>query len=137
MYSDNRTNFQGTDRESQASFEAVSSDPTLQVALANDGIQWHFIPSAAPHFGRLWEVGVKSFKFHLRRVVGSHTLSKTEFATLLCQIEACLNSRPIAPLSDDPSDLSALIPSHFLIGRPLVALSEESVLDVNANRLSR
>jgi len=75
-------------------------------------------------------------------VVGPHTLSKTEFAMLLCQIE-CLNSRPIAPLSDDLSDLSALIPGHFLIGRPLVALDEctscieESVLEVNANRLSR
>jgi len=70
-------------------------------------------------------------------VVSPHTLSKTEFATLLCQIEACLNSRPIAPLSDDPNDLSALTPGHFLIGRPLVALPEESVLEVNANRLSR
>jgi len=70
-------------------------------------------------------------------VVGSRTLSKTEFATLLCQIEACLNSRSIAPLSDDPSDLSALTPGHFLIGRPLVALPEESVLDVDANQLSR
>jgi len=55
MYSDNGTNFQGADRELQASFEAVSSDPTLQVTLANDSIQWHFIPSTAPHFGGPWE----------------------------------------------------------------------------------
>jgi len=53
----------------------VSSDPILQVALANDRVQWHFISPAAPHFGGLWEAGVKSFKFHLRRVVGSRTLS--------------------------------------------------------------
>jgi len=137
MYSDNGMNFQGTDRKLRISFEAVRSDPTLQVALANDGVQWHFIPPAAPHFGGLWEAGVKSLKFHLRRVVSSRTLSKTEFATLLYQIEGCLNSRPIAPLSDDRSDLSALTSGHFLIGRPLVALPEESILDVNANRLSR
>jgi len=43
----------------------------------------------------------------------------------------------IAPLSDDPSDLSSLTPGHFLIGRPLVALPQESVLDVDANRQSR
>jgi len=79
----------------------------------------------------------KSLKFHLRRVIGSRTLSKAEFTTLLCQIEACLNSRPIAALSDDPVDLSALTPGHFLIGRPLVSVSEESVLEIKANRLSR
>lgn len=137
IYSDNGTNFHGADRELRNHFRSVSLDPALQVALANDQIQWHFIPAAAPHFGGLWEAGVKSFKFHLKRVIGSRTLSKTEFATLLCQIEACLNSRPIAALSDDPYDLSALTPGHFLIGRPLVAIPEESVLDIDANRLSR
>jgi len=42
-------------------------------------------------------------------------LFKSEFATLLCEIEAYLNSRPA--LSNDPSDLSALTPGHFLIDR--------------------
>ncbi|KAH0947355.1 hypothetical protein HN011_007786 [Eciton burchellii] len=87
--------------------------------------------------GELWEAGVKSFKFHLRRVIGSRTLSKAEFATILCQMEACLNSRPIAALSDDPGDLSALTPGHFLIGRPLLSVPKESVLGINDNRLSR
>jgi hypothetical protein len=73
----------------------------------------------------------------LRRVIGARTLSKAEFAILLCQIEACLNSRLIAPLTDDPADLFALTPDHFLIGRPLVATPEHSVLEINANRLSR
>jgi hypothetical protein len=114
MYSDNGPNFHGeSDRELQTSFQTLRTDSTLQAGLTNDGVQWHFIPPATPHFGGLWEAGVKSLKFHLRRVIGSRTLSKAEFATLLCQIEACLNSRPIAPLTDDPADLSALTPSHF------------------------
>jgi len=110
MYSGNGPNFHGADREVQTSFQAIRTDSTLQASLANDGVQWHFIPSAAPHFGRFWEAGVKSLKFHLRWVMGSRTLSKAEFATLLCQIEACLNSRPMTALIDDPSDLSALTP---------------------------
>ncbi|XP_018395111.1 PREDICTED: uncharacterized protein LOC108773703, partial [Cyphomyrmex costatus] len=137
MYSDNGTNFHGADKELRRHFRSVCADPALKDALTNDEIQWHFIPAAAPHFGGLWEAGVRSFKFHLKRVIGSRTLSKTEFATLLCQIEACLNSRPIAALTDDPNDMSALTPGHFIIGRPLVAVPEESVLDINANRLSR
>lgn len=136
MYSDNNTNFQGADRELQRSFAALKSDPLIAEVLVNDGVTWHFIPAAAPHFGGLWEAGVKSFKHHFKRVMGSRTLSRAEFATLLCKIEACLNSRPIAALSDDPDDLSSLTPGHFLIGRPLNSVPEESVLEIDSARLS-
>ena len=137
LYSDNGKNFEGADKELRRVFEAVARDPDLHASLANDQITWHFIPPAAPHFGGLWEAGVKSLKHHLRRVVGQHTLSQMEFATLLTQIEACLNSRPIGSLRDDPDDLSAITPGHFLIGRPLTSLPEVSLSEVPENRLSR
>ncbi|EFN70688.1 hypothetical protein EAG_00141, partial [Camponotus floridanus] len=60
----------------------------------------------------LWEAAVKSTKHHLRRVIGESTLTFEEMSTLLAQIEACLNSRPLQALSDDPDDLSALTPGH-------------------------
>ncbi|XP_018359986.1 PREDICTED: uncharacterized protein LOC108759170 [Trachymyrmex cornetzi] len=136
MYSDDGTNFHGADRELQRQFHALKDHPEIRDVLAADGVEWEFVPSAAPHFGGLWEAGVKSFKAHLKRVVGARTISRAGFATLLCQIEACLNSRPIAALSDDPSDMSALTPGHFLIGRPMIAVSEESVFKINPDRLS-
>ncbi|XP_070170716.1 uncharacterized protein [Polyergus mexicanus] len=137
MYSDNGTNFQGADRQLNTTFQRLVADPQIQDAIANDNVKWHFIPPSAPHFGGLWEAGVKGLKFHLKRAIGSRTLSQIEFATLLCQIETCLNSRPISALHDDPNDFSALTPGHFLVGRPLVSPPEESVLDIDSNRLSR
>lgn len=137
LYSDNGTNLQGADRELSAAFHRLTADPKVKDSIVNDNINWHFIPPSAPHFGGLWEAGVKGLKFHLKRVIGSRTLSQIEFATLLCQIEACLNSRPISALHDDPNDFSALTPGHFLIGRPIISPPEESTLDVDANRLSR
>ncbi|XP_046145628.1 uncharacterized protein LOC114881980 [Osmia bicornis bicornis] len=137
LYSDNGTNFRGADRELRETFHTLISDSTLKNLLANDGITWKFIPPSAPHFGELWEAGVKSVKYHLKRAVEAHTLSQSEFSTVLCQVEACLNSRPISALTDEPTDLSALTPGHFIIGRPIVAISEESALEINPNRLDR
>lgn len=84
-------------------------------------INWHFIPAYSPHFGGLWEAGVKSAKHHLKRVAGTSHLTYEEMYTLLVQIETVLNSRPLSPLSSDPSDPNPLTPADFLIGRLLTA----------------
>ncbi|XP_070075695.1 uncharacterized protein [Drosophila takahashii] len=52
-------------------------------------------------------------------------LTYEELLTLLTVIESILNSRPIAPLSDDPNDGFALTPAHLLIGGPLLSAPEE------------
>lgn len=44
-----------------------------------------------------------------------------EFQTLLAKIEACLNSRLLSSTSQEPSDISALTPGHFLIGGPILS----------------
>jgi len=46
---------------------------------------------------------------------------------ILSKIEDCLNSRPLSPKSDDPTDLLALTPGHFLIGGPLLSIVEPEV----------
>ncbi|XP_029175374.1 uncharacterized protein LOC114943813 [Nylanderia fulva] len=137
VYSDNGTNFQGAERKLADTFGKIIKNSEFGSLLAIDGTTWHFIPPASPHFGGIWVAGVKSMKHHLRRVVGKHTLLTEEFATLLCQVEACLNSRPISAMTKDSDDFTTLIPGHFLIGAPLLTIPEESVTDVEKNRLSR
>lgn len=58
-------------------------------------------------------------------------------SVLLAQIEACLNSRPLQALSDDPDDISALTPGYLLINAPLLALPESSLAEEAPSRLSR
>ena len=100
-------------------------------------IEWGFIPPYSPHLGGLWEAGVKSCKYHLRRVMGNTLFTFEELTTSLVQIEACLNSRPLSPLSSDPSDLKPLTPGHFLIGEPLTSLPDNNLTDININHLDR
>lgn len=137
IYSDNGTTFVGADRELTLAFRATIKDPNFFNHAASQKISWNFIPPSAPHFGGLWEAGVRSVKYHVRRVVGAYTLTFEEFSTLLCNIEACLNSRPLAPLTDSINDYDPLTPGHFLIGTPLNANPEPSLLNINENRLSR
>ena len=90
-------------------------------------IRWTFIPPAAPHFGGLWEAGVKSMKTHLKKVLGSITCTVEELSTILCQVEAVLNSRPLCALSNDPADLDTLTPMHFLTGHQYVPIIDSTV----------
>ena len=107
------------------------------INLIDNNIKFKFIPPYAPHFGGLWEAGVKSCKYHIRRVIGTAHLTYEEFSTVLAQIEAVLNSRPISPLSSDPDDMLPLSPGHFLIGRPLTAPAAEDLTSNPVHRLSR
>ena len=136
IHSDNGTNFQGASNEIRKQFKAVIKEATEAAAeeLADDGVTWRFITVASPHLGGLWEAAVKSTKNHLKRVLGETKLTYEEFTTVLVQIEACLNSRPLYPMSNDPEDLDAITPGHFLITRPIVAPPEPAMLDVNPSK---
>ncbi|XP_015190534.1 PREDICTED: uncharacterized protein LOC107074033 [Polistes dominula] len=128
IYSDNATTFVGAANEIQT-FAARQ--------LTNDGIKWHFIPPRSPHFGGLWEAAVKSFKHHLVRIIGETLLTYEALLTYVLEIEAILNSRPLTPLSNDPNDLRALTPGHFLIGDSLISLPDHDYRDIPCGRLSQ
>ena len=117
IMSDNGTNFVGANRELKEFCQFLEDQKTHQAIsefCSNIHITWKFIPERAPHFGGLWEATVKSMKKHLKRVVGDHRLSFEELSTVLTQIEACLNSRPLTPLPNSEDCLEALTPGHFL-----------------------
>ncbi|KAJ0169427.1 hypothetical protein K1T71_015014 [Dendrolimus kikuchii] len=116
LYSDNGTNFIGADKELREMFNRATSQlpDEIRHLVANEGTEWKFIPPQAPNFGGLWEAGVRSAKKHLKRVIGDSTLTFEELTTVLTQIEACLNSRPLSYLSENSDDPEPLTPGHFL-----------------------
>ena len=73
--------------------------------------------------GGMWEACVRSLKYHLNRILGTTTFTFEELSTILTRIEACLNSRPLCPLSENPEDFQVLTPGHFLVGRPLTSIT--------------
>ncbi|XP_011884052.1 PREDICTED: uncharacterized protein LOC105571188 [Vollenhovia emeryi] len=140
IYSDNGTNFVGAQRQLREFYESLSRDSVqtdINNFLRNQGTSWNFIPPNAPHFGGLWEAAVKSAKYHLYRIIGRAHLTFEELQTVLCEVEAILNSRPLTQLSSDPNDLTYLTPGHFLVGTLLNGFPSSDLCDVNENRLVR
>ena len=87
-------------------------------------MDWVTIPPRSPHFEGLWEAAVKRMKHHLRRVVATKIPTMVEFNTYFVQIEGILNSRPLGEMSNDPNDIKALTPDHFVVGKPLLGFNE-------------
>lgn len=136
IYSDNATNFVGASTIFLRS-ERKLFDATVQTTLASRGTTWHFSPPLSPHFNGLAESAIRSIKHHVRRVIGELTLTYEELLTVLVKVEACLNSRPLHPMSADPADFDVLTPGHFLVGEPTVTIPEISVLEKQPSTLTR
>jgi len=138
IWSDNATNFVGARNELlELRRLFLSSDhqrATLDFCLAV-AIDWCFILPRSPYFGGLWEAAVKIAKHHFYRAVGTAVLSLEELRTLVCHISAVVNSRPVVPISENPTDLDILAPAHFLNGSPSSFFVEQDVTSLNFNRL--
>ncbi|XP_045447930.1 uncharacterized protein LOC123656267 isoform X1 [Melitaea cinxia] len=138
IYCDNAKTFKGASNYLTELYNLLASKHNMDSVhhfCSDKLINFKFIPSYAPEFGGLWEAGVKSVKYHLKRVVGFACLTFEELYTIITQIEAILNSRPLLPMSSDISDLTYLTPGHFLIGAPLTSIPEPNLSDININRL--
>ncbi|GFY30309.1 integrase catalytic domain-containing protein [Trichonephila clavipes] len=138
IYTDNATNFVGANSILKKFRKSINfPDENLAKYFVSENIDWKFIPPKSPHFGGLWEAGVKSVKHHLKREIGNLHFTFEEFETIMIQVEGILNSRPLTPLSSDADNFDVLTPGHFLIGRPITSIPEPNLIDVNENRLSR
>lgn len=138
IYSDNASTFKGARNQLAEFYKLYGShehQQQVQAYAAQQGIRFHFIPSYSPVFAGLWESCVKQTKYYLKRVMLKALLTYEELCTVLAQIEAVVNSRPLTPMSTDINDYTYLTPGHFLIGTALNAYPEKDVTDVPINRL--
>ena len=68
-------------------------------------------------------------KAALKRVLGRARISLVMLQTLIVEVEAILNDRPLMYLSDDPRDPQPLTPSDFLQGRRITTLPHMTVIE--------
>ena len=69
-------------------------------------------------------VHINLAKLHIQQMIGNTSLNAIELQTILTEIEATLNSRPLTYPYTDIKDGPPLTPSHFLCGHRLLTLPD-------------
>lgn len=124
IISDNAKNFKAASIEIIAAKNQILETEKSQHFLASHGITWQFIAERAPWWGGFYERLVGTMKRCLKKSMGKASLKIFEVTTILTEVEATLNSRPLTYPSSDINDLTPLTPSHFLCGFRIMNLPE-------------
>lgn len=116
VYSDNGTNLVAGEKEMREAIQQLNAYAEESFQLK--GVEWHFSPPSAPHFGGAWERLVKSSKAAFKYVLQNLSVTDEILYTAFTEVEALLNGRPLTHVSVDPKDPVPFTPNHFLMGCP-------------------
>lgn len=112
IYSDNAKTFVAANE----TLKTIANKPFIQNSLSKYRIEWKFITPRAAWHGAMWERLIGIMKISMKKVIGSSLLSLVELQTIVVQLEAKMNDRPLTYISSDSEDLQPLTPSMLLLG---------------------
>ena len=127
LSSDNAKTFKGAVKDVKRIVRAKE----IQHYLAKKGVAWEFIIEKAPWQDGFWERMIGSVKRCLKKVVGRTSLSFEEARTVLVEIEATLNNRPLTYLYDEEEGVSyPLTPSSLIYGRTIATTPNDKQFEI-------
>ena len=118
MISDNATTYTAAANHLKKLFNS----PAVLEAFSRRGTEWRFIPARAPWYGGFWERLIGLTKTSLKKILGRRFVSMETLQTIMTEIEAVLNDRPLTHVSSNLHDLEPLTPSHLLYCRKMTSL---------------
>ena len=113
LYCDCGTNFIGAEKELERAVTSWNEALTPEEQQMRS-IEFSFIPPMAHHRGGAWEALIRVARRHFAVLLGKETVPLEVFSTVMVEVEAILNKRPLTPVSSDPRDMDALTPMDFL-----------------------
>lgn len=121
VLTDNAQTFRRADKELGELWNCIRREEVSAV-FASLRVQWKFIVERAAWWGGFWERMVRCVKTVLKKILGHAFLKFEELSTVLTEVEAVLNSRPLTFVYAETSEPDPLTPAHFLVGRRLTSL---------------
>ena len=119
MISDNATTYIAAANH----LKMLINSPVVHGELSKRGVEWRFIPARALWYGGFWERLIGLTKTTLKKVLGRRFVSMETLQTIVTEIEAVMNDRPLTHVSSSIDDLEPLTPSHLLYGRNITPMS--------------
>ena len=130
IYSDNGKNLEKGEKDLKFYLELMKGK-AFQSYLTENNIEWKFILECSPWWGGFYERLMTSLKKPLKKILGKSRINVDEMSTLLKEVEAQVNSRPLCSPSDEPLEQNYLTPASFLIGRPTMNMPLKPRLTTN------
>lgn len=119
------TNFVGARNELEAALAEMSQED-MTTYLDSNGCQWVFNPPHASHAGGVWErmIGIaRNILNSMFADLRTRHLTHDVLSTLMAEIAAIINNRPLVPVSNDPSAPEILTPASILSMKTTPALA--------------
>ena len=114
ILSDNAKQFKTSKAVLEKAWRNVLTDERLSEFSSNQGIRWRFIVELAPWMGGFYERLVGLTKRVLRKTIGTRCLTQRQLATVLTEVEAVINTRPLVYVDDDINSSVILTPMNLL-----------------------
>ncbi|MFH4983905.1 hypothetical protein AB6A40_010614 [Gnathostoma spinigerum] len=126
MISDNATTFKGAESALKRAWTTMNMNENLENFAAGKGITWNYITSHAPWKGGFYERLIGIVKSSLKKALGRRILSLDDFTTLLCEIEATVNSRPLTYVYEE-IEAKIVRPIDFIIPFSVVQVPDHEI----------
>ena len=122
--SDNAKQFKSASKTLDLIWKKVVQCNEVQNHVSNCGVKWTFIVELAPWMGGFYERLVSLVKRALRKTLNRKLLSFIQLQTVLKEVEAVVNARPLIYVGDDINSSITLTPRHFLTLNPNTGVPE-------------
>ena len=120
--------------------DTMMRDKAIQEYLSGLKVEWLFNLERAPWWGGVFERMVRMTKRCLKKMVGRARLTYEELNTVVIEVEAVINSRPLSYMTADDIE-QPLTPAHLIAGRRLLSLPDpvchEDDFEISANHLTK
>ena len=124
IISDNASQFKLASDTIDKFWQQILTEKDVVSYAASANIKWKYIVELAPWMGVFYERLVSLVKRSLRKAIGKLCLTYEQLLTVLKEVEAVVNARPLVYVGDDINSHITLTPSHFLTLNPRIGIPE-------------